>query len=67
MEMDDGRVSVGFRCRPPFSVSELAQSLGGGGHHLAAGCTLFGSLSEVEALVVSQCRKTIEQQRAVLA
>ncbi|MEW5985711.1 MAG: bifunctional oligoribonuclease/PAP phosphatase NrnA [Chloroflexota bacterium] len=31
MEMDDGKVYVGFRCRPPYTVSELALSLGGVG------------------------------------
>ena len=37
LELANGRVRVGFRCRPPYSVSELAKTLGGGGHHLAAG------------------------------
>ena len=63
MEMADGRISVGFRCRPPYSVSELAESLGGGGHHLAAGCTLDGPLEAVAALVVARGTESIRLQR----
>ena len=67
LELADGRVSVGFRCRLPYSVSELALSLGGGGHNLAAGCTLDGPLEEAEALVVARSKETIRQQRAALS
>ena len=63
LEMADGRVSVGFRCRPPYSVSELAESLGGGGHHLAAGCTLGGPLESAAALVVARGKESIGLQR----
>lgn len=63
---DDGRVYVGFRCRPPYNVAELALNLGGGGHPLAAGCTLEGSLREAESLVVSMSCETIRQQRELL-
>lgn len=67
MEMSDGRVSVSFRCRPPYSVSELAVSLGGGGHHLAAGCTVDGPLDEAVTLVISKSKASIRQQRALLS
>jgi phosphoesterase RecJ-like protein len=63
LEMADGRVSVGFRCRPPYSVSELAVSLGGGGHHLAAGCTLNGPLEAAESLVVARGKEFIRLQK----
>ena len=63
---DDTRVYVGFRCRPPFNVAELALNLGGGGHPLAAGCTLEGPLRDVEHLVVGMARETIRQQRELL-
>jgi phosphoesterase RecJ-like protein len=62
LEMDDGSITVGFRCRPPFSVSELALGLGGGGHILASGCTLPGPLSQAESLVVSLAKAAIRQQ-----
>lgn len=65
MEMRDGSIRVGFRCRAPYSVSELALNLGGGGHPLAAGCTLDGPLEQAESLVVDMCREVIRQQSAV--
>lgn len=62
MAYDDGKVYVSFRCRPPYSVSELALNLGGGGHPLAAGCTLEGPLSKVQEMVVALARETIRSQ-----
>jgi phosphoesterase RecJ-like protein len=67
VEMEDGRVSVSFRCRPPYSVSELATSLGGGGHHLAAGCTVDGPLSAAVELVISRSKESILKQRQALS
>ena len=64
---DEGKVYVGFRCRPPFSVAELALNLGGGGHSLASGCTLEGTLRDVESLVVSMSKESIRQQRELLS
>ena len=64
LEMGDGTVRVGFRCNPPYSVSELALNLGGGGHPLAAGCSLDGPLDKAEALVVAMGKETIRQQRS---
>lgn len=66
LEFENGRVKVGFRCRPPYNVSELARSLGGGGHHLAAGCTLDGPMDEVVPMVVNRSKKSIRRQRATL-
>lgn len=66
LELANGRIKVGFRCRPPFKVSQLARSLGGGGHHLAAGCTLDGPLEEVVPMVVKRSKESIQRQRATL-
>ena len=62
MEMSDGTVKVGLRCRPPFDVSEVAVALGGGGHPLASGCTLSGPLAKAEALLVQSCQEAIARQ-----
>lgn len=62
LEMDDGSIRVGLRCRPPFDVSELAMELGGGGHPQAAGCTLDGPLAKAEAMIVDKCKELISQQ-----
>ncbi len=62
LEMENGTVRVGFRCRPPYDVSVVATALGGGGHPLAAGCTLEGPLAKAEARVVSLCKQAICEQ-----
>lgn len=67
LEMGDGRVSVGFRSRPPYSVAQLAAELGGGGHHQASGCTIEGPLDKAIALVVHKSKESIRKQRNVLA
>ncbi len=66
MELDDGSIRVGFRCRPPYNVSEVAQNLGGGGHPLASGCTLEGPLEKAEILVVELTKESIRQQNQIL-
>ncbi|MCL4872128.1 MAG: bifunctional oligoribonuclease/PAP phosphatase NrnA [Anaerolineae bacterium] len=65
-QVEDGRVMVSLRCRPPFDVSMLAANLGGGGHPLAAGCSLEMSLVEAERLVVGLAIQTIREQRRQL-
>ena len=67
LEYDDGRVYAGFRCRPPYSVAELALNLGGGGHPLASGTTLDMPLADAEGLVVEMCKESIRNQQAMLA
>jgi phosphoesterase RecJ-like protein len=39
-ESTDGLVRVSMRAKSAVDVGEIAVSLGGGGHRLAAGCTL---------------------------
>jgi phosphoesterase RecJ-like protein len=63
MEMGDSTIRVGWRCRPPYNVAEIAQKLGGGGHSLAAGCTIIGPLDEVEEQVVMISKEAIRKQR----
>ncbi len=67
MEMDDNTVKVGLRCRPPYDVAEVALALGGGGHPLASGCTLVGTLEEAEALLVRSCQEAIARQSRPIA
>ncbi len=45
-EMEDGRVKASLRALEPYRVDQLAASLGGGGHRLAAGVTLEMKLDE---------------------
>ncbi len=66
LEMEDGTVRVGFRCRPPYNVSDVATALGGGGHPLAAGCTMEGPLEKAEMMVVEMAKESIRQQEVIL-
>ncbi len=62
MEMEDESIRVGLRCRPPFDVAAIALELGGGGHKLAAGCTMEGPLLNAEKLLVTLCKTAIAQK-----
>ncbi|MDW7650591.1 MAG: bifunctional oligoribonuclease/PAP phosphatase NrnA [Bacillota bacterium] len=51
-EKDDGTVKVGLRSRS-VDVAKVAESLGGGGHVRAAGCSLEMKLREAEQAVLA--------------
>ena len=52
-EASEGQVKVSFRSRGALDVARLAGKFGGGGHRNAAGCTLAGTLVDVEASVLA--------------
>lgn len=60
-EIDKGRIKVSFRSRGKVDVGAVAKTLHpkGGGHERAAGCTLEGSLEDVQ-------RKVLEALETVL-
>jgi phosphoesterase RecJ-like protein len=51
-ETPEGRVEISLRAKPGFDVSEVALSLGGGGHRQAAGATIDGPLESARARVI---------------
>ena len=53
VEREGDRVEVGLRALPGFDVAQVALGFGGGGHALAAGCTISGSLEEVQTQVLA--------------
>ncbi len=53
-------VKLSFRSRH-LNVSELAQSMGGGGHARAAGCTLKGTISEVKPKVLTRVLEALRE------
>jgi phosphoesterase RecJ-like protein len=63
VEGEDGRIEVGLRAVPGFDVAQVALQLGGGGHALAAGCTLPGPLEETQARVLDALRVDLARQR----
>jgi len=63
-EKPDNKVEVGFRAVPGYDVSGVALQLGGGGHPLASGCTLSGSLEQVRERVLAALDVALARQRA---
>ena len=47
IEQSDGNVKISWRALPGVNVSRIATSFGGGGHELAAGAMIEGSVQEV--------------------
>jgi phosphoesterase RecJ-like protein len=62
-ERDDGTVDVSMRAVPGYDVARAALELGGGGHPLAAGCTLEGDLVGVTARVLDVVRRGLAEPR----
>ena len=66
-ELTDGRVEVGFRCKPGYDVASVALSLGGGGHRQASGATISGSLEAAKARVLPLLREAYRQGAYVIS
>ena len=47
MEVKAEQYKVSFRSKGKVNVNEIARTFGGGGHILASGCMLFGSIEEI--------------------
>lgn len=60
-EQADGSVKLSFRAIPPYRVSGVAQSFGGGGHAQAAGATVHMPLDE--AITEAVARLTVELEQ----
>jgi phosphoesterase RecJ-like protein len=63
VEQEENRVDVGMRASPGFDVSQIALRLGGGGHALAAGCSLQGALEDVVNRVLPDLQGELARQR----
>jgi len=59
----EGEVKVGLRSRRGYSVDGIARSFGGGGHIMAAGCTLAGTLDEAYKQVLPAIYAMLEEKR----
>ncbi len=66
-QVPEGRVKVSFRSKNFFRVNDLARVLGGGGHWLAAGAVVEGSLprvlEKVKAAVTREWRRQWKEWR----
>lgn len=54
-----GKVRVSMRTSGDLDAAALARSFGGGGHVRAAGCTVEGSMDEVQARLMSEARRRL--------
>ncbi len=52
-QVSNNEVKVSFRSKNYVDVNSLAASFGGGGHERAAGCTVHGTLKDVERRVLA--------------
>ncbi len=58
-ERDRGVFSVSIRTNEPVNASFIAKSLGGGGHRMAAGCTVKGSKEEAQKIILNAVKNEI--------
>ena len=69
LEMRDDSVKVSLRARPGYDVAWIAKELGGGGHRLAAGCSVpdrwIGTGGGVLALIREELARQRAQRQAV--
>src|SRR5213082_1541449 len=61
-ELADGKVRVSMRLKDEaVDVCAICQKFGGGGHSLAAGARIRGSLAEVEEKVLEEIREVVKR------
>ncbi len=57
-QVPDG-YKVSMRCTPEYDVASLCTSFGGGGHKLAAGCTIKGTRQEVIDILLNAIKEVL--------
>jgi phosphoesterase RecJ-like protein len=62
-QVPEGKVKVSLRSKNFFRVNDLARVLGGGGHWLAAGAVVEGSLPRVHEKVKAAVTREWRRQR----
>jgi bifunctional oligoribonuclease and PAP phosphatase NrnA len=59
-ETKKGVIKAGFRSNDGFDVNRIARHFGGGGHTSASGCTLKGTMGEVERAVLIKAKAALK-------
>jgi bifunctional oligoribonuclease and PAP phosphatase NrnA len=59
-EAEKGVIKVSFRSNDGFDVNKLARYFGGGGHAAASGCTLKGSIGDIEKAVLAKAKAALK-------
>ena len=62
-EDDKGYFRVSLRSKGDVSAKDVAETFGGGGHHNASGCKIFGSYEEVREKLISNTVITLGWER----
>jgi len=62
IQLPTAQIKFSLRCRPPYNVAAVAERFGGGGHQLAAGATLSGSMTIAIERVVGEFRHMLTQE-----
>jgi phosphoesterase RecJ-like protein len=60
-ELPNRRVRLSIRSKGAIDVAAIAESLGGGGHQHASGCTIDGPLSSAEERILGRLRETLRR------
>jgi phosphoesterase RecJ-like protein len=66
-ESEPNVIDLSFRAKAGFDVAKPARILGGGGHMLASGAKIEGTLDEVRARVLALLREAVAQGALVIA
>ncbi len=59
-EAELGVIRISLRSRDGFDVSRVASAFGGGGHAVASGCTIDGTLEQARTELISEVRRWME-------
>ena len=58
----ENKIKVSLRSTAPYDVAAVAARFGGGGHTLAAGCTLDTTLDQAREAITAACRMALCEQ-----
>ena len=60
----EGECHISLRSKEPVNADEIAEIFGGGGHRLAAGITIKGTVEEAARLLVAEAVKHLPKEQA---
>jgi phosphoesterase RecJ-like protein len=60
-ELNNGSIKVSFRSKDKVNVAAIAERFGGGGHINASGCTVKGSIDEIQQKVLTIVRDVLRK------
>jgi phosphoesterase RecJ-like protein len=65
MILDSGHDTcrINYRSKGKYIINGIAKSLGGGGHPLAAGAVLEGSMETVLPKVLNKTKQSLQEQK----